>query len=475
MTPPEEDLGPPRAAGDHSTGASSAVPSHLRAYARSALQIDQQIHELARRLGAVLDAYRATRPEFGAPLPRLEYDLARYARRCQEIDLWVGRVADAFERAGARGNDGLVLADDLAVTDALHEAQAQQRDHTAPTAKKHHDAGGGGLLGVLGGVAHAVWSDPIGAGEGVVGEVGRLLTHPGDVLGGAAHVAEDLLHDFSSPLGGLVHSSKLLSTAVALLTPWGLAAADAEAFVRDPLGSAEDFGSGLLSGLSDLKDLGVLLSKLQPQYLLIDPQEALRTRLNVTRGLMQLGKLSPEYAILDPVGAVVKATRLADSTLDLQDLKSGNLLRWQGRMTPGVLLALLGGGAAPATRVAVTASEGAAVPGAAQVAAALGTEDAAATSTAYAEALAGGRNSGFLRNYVGRSQAELERGIRSLQRQIDLHLRKIAAPGDFIENWDGLSPTQQKALVGKKWPADIARQRAQLTILESLLRSHHGG
>ncbi|MEA2614966.1 MAG: hypothetical protein QOE72_749, partial [Chloroflexota bacterium] len=30
----------------------------------------------------MLDAYRASRPEFGRPLPRIEDDLERYARRC---------------------------------------------------------------------------------------------------------------------------------------------------------------------------------------------------------------------------------------------------------------------------------------------------------------------------------------------------------------------------------------------------------
>jgi hypothetical protein len=154
-----------------------------------------------------------------------------------------------------------------------------------------------------------------------------------------------------------VHSSKLLSTAAALLTPWGLAAADAEVFVKNPLGAVEEFGTGLLSGLNDLKDLGVLLYKLQPDYLLIDPQEALGTWLNVARGLMQLGKLSPEYATLDPLGAVLEAKRLADSTLDLKDLESGHLLRWQGHMTPAALLALFTAGTgAPAEAGAMGAA-----------------------------------------------------------------------------------------------------------------------
>jgi hypothetical protein len=46
-------------------GTSSAVPADLRAYSQAAMQIDDQIHQLALRLGRVLDAYRATKPEYG--------------------------------------------------------------------------------------------------------------------------------------------------------------------------------------------------------------------------------------------------------------------------------------------------------------------------------------------------------------------------------------------------------------------------
>ena len=89
------------AVSEDAPGTSSAVPADLLAYSRAAVQIDEQIHQLAVRLGRVLDAYRATNPEFGAPIPRIEDDLDRYARRCLEIDRHVGRIAAAFEKAGA--------------------------------------------------------------------------------------------------------------------------------------------------------------------------------------------------------------------------------------------------------------------------------------------------------------------------------------------------------------------------------------
>ncbi|GIU78544.1 MAG: hypothetical protein KatS3mg005_1782 [Bryobacteraceae bacterium] len=45
-----------------------------------------------------------------------------------------------------------------------------------------------------------------------------------------------------------------------------------------------------------------------------------------------------------------------------------------------------------------------------------------AVKGAYEIALEGGRHAGFLRNYLGNSAAELDRGIRSLERQIATHL-----------------------------------------------------
>ncbi len=91
---------------------------------------------------------------------------------------------------------------------------------------------------------------------------------------------------------------------------------------------------------------------------------------------------------------------------------------------------------------------------------------------AYEEALAGGKHAGFLRNYQGRAPGELDRGMRSLERQIAEHEAKIADPARHLPAFERLDPRQQQALRTKKWPGDIQRQQEQLEILRFL---RHGG
>lgn len=87
---------------------------------------------------------------------------------------------------------------------------------------------------------------------------------------------------------------------------------------------------------------------------------------------------------------------------------------------------------------------------------------------AYDVAAAGGKHAGFLKNYEGRSPQEIDRGIRSIEREIAEHEAAIRDPRTKIPNWDELDPRQQVALVTKKWPSDIARQQEQLAILRRL-------
>ncbi|HMU41248.1 MAG TPA: hypothetical protein PKE31_19730 [Pseudomonadota bacterium] len=79
------------------------------------------------------------------------------------------------------------------------------------------------------------------------------------------------------------------------------------------------------------------------------------------------------------------------------------------------------------------------------------------------------KHAGFRKNYADRSASEIRRGITSLEAQIAEHEAKIANPGKFIPNWSSLDPRQQQALLEKKWPADIARQKEQRDILKGLL------
>jgi hypothetical protein len=93
-----------------------------------------------------------------------------------------------------------------------------------------------------------------------------------------------------------------------------------------------------------------------------------------------------------------------------------------------------------------------------------------AAHNAFETAKAGGRHAGFLANYSGKTAEQLQKGIESLQKQIAEHADKIANPGKYIPNFGQLDSRQQAALLGSKWPSDIARQQEQVQILEGLLK-----
>jgi hypothetical protein len=83
----------------------------------------------------------------------------------------------------------------------------------------------------------------------------------------------------------------------------------------------------------------------------------------------------------------------------------------------------------------------------------------------------GGKHSGFYQQYINKSKKEIEKGIRSLQKQIDEHLEKILHPQRHILNFNQLDLRQQDALINKKWPMDIQRQLEQKKILEEILKT----
>ena len=93
---------------------------------------------------------------------------------------------------------------------------------------------------------------------------------------------------------------------------------------------------------------------------------------------------------------------------------------------------------------------------------------------AYNTAKNGGKHSGFYRNYVGKPTEQIQKGIKKIQRQIEEHQNLIRDPKKYLSeygkgDWDTLDPRQQKALVTKKWPSDIQRQREQQNILKGIL------
>jgi RHS repeat-associated protein len=95
-------------------------------------------------------------------------------------------------------------------------------------------------------------------------------------------------------------------------------------------------------------------------------------------------------------------------------------------------------------------------------------------SPAFKEAAAGGRHSGFLKNYADRSVREIRDGVKSIQKEITDHHAKIADPAKYVKDtsgrdWSKLDPREQVGLVNK-WKSDISRQTQQRDILKDLGR-----
>lgn len=91
--------------------------------------------------------------------------------------------------------------------------------------------------------------------------------------------------------------------------------------------------------------------------------------------------------------------------------------------------------------------------------------------TAYETALAGGKHSGFLKNYLGRSADEITKGIRSMQsgkQGISVHLDKIANPSKYVPNWSTLRPGHQQSLING-WQNTVTKHTEQIQILQTIL------
>jgi len=89
----------------------------------------------------------------------------------------------------------------------------------------------------------------------------------------------------------------------------------------------------------------------------------------------------------------------------------------------------------------------------------------------YVIALVGGRHSVHLEKYALRSNKELQKGIKSYQKQIDLHNQKILNPHKYIPEWNDLDKRQQNDLIGNKWNKDIKRLLEQQEILNCILKN----
>jgi len=88
----------------------------------------------------------------------------------------------------------------------------------------------------------------------------------------------------------------------------------------------------------------------------------------------------------------------------------------------------------------------------------------------YLRALVGGRHETFLNNYQKCTDKELLKGVKSLDKQINLHLDKIANPKSYIPEWDEFELRKQDGTI-KKWQKDIERQSQHRQILDCILKN----
>ena len=88
---------------------------------------------------------------------------------------------------------------------------------------------------------------------------------------------------------------------------------------------------------------------------------------------------------------------------------------------------------------------------------------------AYEVARAGGRHSGLLRVYQEKSTSELQRAVRSYERQVELHRQKIEHPEQFVQDWDQKSPRVQSGL-RRHWQEDRVRNQELADVMRGLLR-----
>ena len=92
-----------------------------------------------------------------------------------------------------------------------------------------------------------------------------------------------------------------------------------------------------------------------------------------------------------------------------------------------------------------------------------------AESSAYEVAKQGGRHAGLLRTYQGKSVEEIQRALRSYERQAALHRQKMSSPETFVQDWVRRSPRAQHGL-RRHWQQDLTRNQELADIMRGILQ-----
>ncbi len=89
----------------------------------------------------------------------------------------------------------------------------------------------------------------------------------------------------------------------------------------------------------------------------------------------------------------------------------------------------------------------------------------------YLAAKAGNRHKGLYQRWKEMPSNEIEKSIRSLRIQIDVHLDKIANPDKYIK--ENLSQQQRDGLIYRYWPKEILNFRQQIYIFTGILQERN--
>lgn len=82
----------------------------------------------------------------------------------------------------------------------------------------------------------------------------------------------------------------------------------------------------------------------------------------------------------------------------------------------------------------------------------------------------------MIKDYLDKPSKEIQKGIKSYEKQIAIHKDKIENPTKHYPDWNKLDPRQREALIKKKWPTEINIYEDQKNVLQSILqeRLSHG-
>jgi uncharacterized protein YukE len=135
----------------------------------------------------------------------------------------------------------------------------------------------------------------------------------------------------------------------------------ADRFPHDPLGAIaaayREFYAGMGDTLAGYWDFAWLLAKAtSPAYALLDSEGATQAQQELAEILTEMGRLTTIYLMINPRAAGEAHRRFWLGLIGWDTLRTGNLPRWGGQLTPDAILAAAGGEAASVARARAAAS-----------------------------------------------------------------------------------------------------------------------